>query len=244
MPSRRSVLASLPLAALPGCMGPTASPESGDGAASGANQTDPTNDGATQSDPAAESADEQATGGDEPAETPDDPEPRGPVRAENEAISARTVEDDENVELSESGEVRYVAAWRHTNQEAVRNREEPPEREPVYETSEWERWAAIQARHAGATRAAEHAADELGLGESGGLSAGSSSEIVEDGSAAVVGITTTLDREGEVVSEPPVDFEELVAATPQTVAVTYVLADREYETEVPIYVRYSVLHQQ
>lgn len=243
MPSRRSVLIAVALGGA-GCMGPTAGPDPGDGAASGPNRTGPTNDRATQSDPAAESGDEQATDGDEPAETPVDPDPEGPVRAENDATSTRTVEDDENVELSESGEVRYVAAWRHTNGEAVRNGEEPPEREPVYETTDWERWAPIHARHAGATRAAAHAADELGLGDRDGISAGTSSDIVEDGTAAVVEISTTLDREGEVVSEPPVGFEELVAATPRTVAVTYVLEDREYETHVPIYVRYSVLHQQ
>lgn len=257
MPSRRAILVGLGLVATAGCMGPEAgSGPSGDAAAGGggsapnasSNGSDGGRDAAGNDavgDDEAESDGSADQPADEPGDEPEYQEPRGPVRGAHDATpSVEVVEQDEegeNTTLTDDGAVRYVAGWRHTNHEEV-EAGEPPEREPFYETTEWERWAEIQTRHAAAREAAEHAAAELGVEE--GISSGSSSRVVDDGSVAVVSTTTTLDREGEVVGEPPVAFEDLVAATPRSVEATYVLEDREYTTTQPIYVRHSVAQYQ
>lgn len=253
MQSRRSVLASLGVGALAGCLGPEAGsgPSGSQGArgsrpnanastngTAGEGGTTDTDDaetatGTTENEPA------EATESDQTDETVDPAlESRGPVRAENDAVpSVRSVEDDETLELTENGTVRFVAAWRHTNHEE-RQEGEPPEREPVYETSEWENWAEIQAVTAAQAKASGYAADELDVDDVGGAVSSSISD--GEGVDAVVSTTTTLDREGDVVGEPSVAFDDLVTATPHAVEVTYVMEERTYETTVPVYVEHTV----
>ena len=181
------------------------------------------------------------------------PEARGPVRGESDAeVEIREVEDDENVEYVADDAVRYVAAWRHVDQAEKtertdeENREEPngteedgpPEREPVFETTPFERWGETQCLSAAARAAAERANDELGTDEVGG---GITATTEGEDRAAFVSVETVLDRDGEVVRESDVEFEELVAATPATVEATYVLGDREYELAAPVYAEYTVL---
>lgn len=245
MRPRRSILASLGLVALAGCMGPTAE-QNGDGDA-GARAGDPAGnasaDQTTEAGNGTDAAAENPSDGDTDADGDETQDPalesRGPVRAENDVVpSVRTEEDDENVELTGNGSVRFVAAWRGTTPTDGGDSDGPPEREPVYETTPWEDWVELRTVPAAHRKAAAYAADELGVD---GLSGATSSAIDGgEGLDAVVSTTTTLNRDGEVVSEPEVAFEDLVAATPRAVEVTYVLADREYETTVPIYVRHSV----
>jgi hypothetical protein len=175
------------------------------------------------------------------------PEARGPVRGESDAeVEIREVEDDENVEYVADDAVRYVAAWRHVDQAEKtertdeEDREEPngteedgpPEREPVFETTPFERWGETQCLSAAARAAAERANDELGTDEVGG---GITATTEGEDRAAFVSVETVLGRDGEVVRESDVEFEELVAATPATVEATYVLGDREYELAAPVY---------
>ena len=171
------------------------------------------------------------------------PEPRGPVRGESDAdLDVRSVEDDPDVEYRpEEGVVRYVAAWRHANEEAVENGSEAPTREPVYETAPFEEWAGTRCISVAARAAAEHASEQLGTTAVGG---GVSNAVDGEDLAAVVSVSSVLDREGNVVSGTDVDFEALVAETPATVTTTYVLAGREHEVDVPAYAQHRVLKQQ
>lgn len=171
------------------------------------------------------------------------PKPRGPVRGESDvALDVREVEVDEDVEyLADDDAVRYVAAWRHANHDAVENGSEAPTREPVYETTPFEDWAETRCVSAAAGAAAGHANDELDTDEVGG---GITSAVQGHDLAAVVSVTTTLDREGDVVAGTDVDFEALVDAAPATVTATYVLEDREHELAAPVYAEHAVLRQQ
>lgn len=59
------------------------------------------------------------------------------------------------------------------------------------------------------------------------------------GTVITVDHTVARDRDGSAVSEPNVDFEELVAVTPRTVAATVVLEGRDYAGVVPVVGRRS-----
>jgi len=93
-------------------------------------------------------------------------ETQGPTRgASDDNIEVPAVEDDENVTyIEESNVVRYVAGWRHTNQTEV-NEGEPPERNPVLETTPFQRWGETQCLSAAAQAAAQHVNDELDTDE-------------------------------------------------------------------------------
>lgn len=212
-------------------------------------------DGSTESIRAGPSEDEreedgESDGDDQGDESSTMPEARGPVRGESDAeIEVREVEDDEDVEYVESNDaVRYVAGWRYVDREEEETdgadeqnetREDgPPEREPVFETTPFERWGETQCLSAAGTAAAEHVNDELGTDEVGG---GITATVEGEDRAAFVSVETVLDRGGNVVRESDVEFEELVAATPATVEATYVLGDREYELAAPVYAEYTVM---
>lgn len=167
------------------------------------------------------------------------PEARGPTRGANDVdIEVREVERDENVTyVQEDNAVQYVAGWRHTNQTEVEEGE-PPEREPVFETTPFERWGETQCLSAAAQAAAEHVNDELAVDE---VSGGITSTVEGEDRAAFVSVEAVLDRGGGVVRTPTVEFETLVTATPATVEATYVLGEQEYTLSAPVYARYSVL---
>lgn len=167
---------------------------------------------------------------------------QGPTRGESDVeIEVEEIEDDEEVEYIEGEHaVRFVAGWRHTNHEEIREGE-PPELEPFYETTPFDRWAVIQCTSAAARAAAEHVNDELGTDEVG---SGISNSVEGEHLAAIVSVRAILDRDGEPVHETSVEFDALVAATPATVQVTYLLDDQEYQMNAPVYARYSVLQQE
>lgn len=94
---------------------------------------------------------------------------------------------------------------------------------------------------AAAKTAAEHVNDELGVDEVGG---GITSGILDRDRAAIVTVTTLLDRDGDVIRETAVEFDTLVAITPASVDALYVLDGHEYELEVPVYAQHSVIRQE
>ncbi|MFC6977082.1 hypothetical protein ACFQL1_23935 [Halomicroarcula sp. GCM10025709] len=156
-------------------------------------------------------------------------------------MSTEVVETDENVEyIAENDTVRYVAAWKHTNHDEVQEGAKP-EHKPVYETTPFDEWARTEAFVAAAKAAAEHANAELGVDEVGG---GITSTIDGKELAPIVSVQTVLDREGDVVSEASVSFEELVAVTPASVDVTYRLSDQGVQLAAPVYARYTVVQQE
>ena len=192
--------------------------------------------GATPS-PAPDTSSPTATPTDGPASRPDG---SGPTRGEADPITTEAVEASENVEYVQAEHaVRYVAAWRHTNQEAVADGAEP-EREPVYETIPFEQWARTECVSAAATAAAGHAGDALGTDAVG---SGITSTVEGRELAAVVSVETVLDRDGNRVHEAPVAFDALVAATPATVDVTYRFGEQAAQRSVPVYARHAVLQQ-
>lgn len=171
---------------------------------------------------------------------PNRPDGAGPTRGEADPITTEAVETGENVEYVDAEHaVRYVAAWRHTNQEAVAEGAEP-EREPVYETVPFEQWARTECVSAAATAAAGHAGETLGTDAVG---SGITSTVEGRELAAVVSVETVLDRDGNPVGEAPVAFDALVGATPATVDVTYRFDDQAAQRSVPVYARHTVLQQ-
>jgi hypothetical protein len=61
------------------------------------------------------------------------------------------------------------------------------------------------------------------------------------GLAITVSATTTLDRDGTVVSEPEVPLERLRTVTPATVHVTIEFGGKEYRRAVPVFVEESTV---
>lgn len=180
---------------------------------------------------------ETTTDGGEPLP---DLEPNEPVRGRGDPIEVREVENDDDVEyLEDEGAVRYVSAWRSRDPEN-RTEGEPPEREPVYETTPVERWARIQATSAAGTAAAERTRSRLGVG---GLGGGMTSTIEGRNTTPIVSMQTLKDRSGDVIGEPPVTYEALVRATPTSASVTYVIADRRFDHETPVYAVHRVIQQ-
>lgn len=147
------------------------------------------------------------------------PESKGPVRGENEVnTSIRVNETDASVEyFPENDSVRFVS---HRSGDSAAK----------YTTRDFKEWAKIQCASAAKEPAMRHVEQELGEQVGGGVR----------GEEVTVTIATHLNREGNVTSRPDISFEELVAATPKTIEVTYALEDREHTCEVPVYAEHRV----
>lgn len=170
-------------------------------------------------------------------------ESRGPDRGQSDVeLDVHDTEDDEDVEyLPDEHEVRFVFAYRsppREEREAAREQGETPEREPQYDTTPADRWGKQQCRSAAAKAAAAHVQDELDTEEvAGGVTSG----ITGDNEAVTVNTRTHLGRECNVVSDTDVEYKELVAATPRTVAASYELDEFEYQMDVPVFARHRVI---
>ena len=160
----------------------------------------------------------------------DQPEPRERsttlTRGESDVdLEVRTEEDDEHVEyLDEDEEVRFVGALGPTGEDGERRRR--------YETTSWERWGEMRCLSAAGETAADHVAEKLELDWVG---SGLTSRAEDHDRAAVVSVYDPAF--GDENAKPPLEFDEIVAATPATVDVTYVLDDRSFEMVVPMFVR-------
>ena len=213
MPSRRTLLrraaAVAGSLAATGCLGgaPAADGFDGgaspDGTASARTDARPTDD--TDATPASTDA------------------PARPARGANVTV-VRTVTNPD-LRYNESRDaVRVVVAYRHTNHEAVANGSEPPTREPVYEWLPFDRWAETECATVAAK--AVRGAIEKRLGSVTGLGVGGGGG--SDGDRVVSAhLTTTYDRDGNVVSEPDATVSEVAAVAPASVAVTVRLGGRE-----------------
>jgi hypothetical protein len=225
MTRRRPLLRWLALAGLGGLTGCVSEPGSRP------------DDGATAAPTATESTPDptEAAGGDDTdgeTGTADGRDTSDPVRGGAEPITAdRTVTDDELEYLEDEHAVKYVAAWRHTNRTEI-EQGEPPEREPVYETTPFEDWATTECASVGADAVAQRIEERID-----GDPAASVGITRENGEMAVsVQQTTVRDRDGEVVSEPSVPFERIVEVTPRAVEATVRLADQEHTATVSVWV--------
>jgi hypothetical protein len=225
MTRRRPLLRGLALAGLGGLTGCVSEPGSRP------------DDGATAAPTATESTPDptEAAGGDDTdgeTGTADGRDTSDPVRGGAEPITAdRTVADDELEYLEDEHAVKYVAAWRHTNRTEI-EQGEPPEREPVYETTPFEDWATTECASVGADAVAQRIEERID-----GDPAASVGITRENGEMAVsVQQTTVRDRDGEVVSEPSVPFERIVEVTPRAVEATVRLAEQEHTATVSVWV--------
>lgn len=171
------------------------------------------------------------------------PEPRGPTRGESDVeLSVHEPEDDDQVEyLPASEEVRYVGGYYHTKPPSELEPGEAPEREPRFSTTPAERWGTTQCLKAAGKRAADHVSETLDTED---VSYGISGRIEGYDRAAVTDVTTVVRRDGSVGHAPDVDFDAVVEATPRTVSASYELDDFEYELDVLIHVRHSVIRNQ
>jgi hypothetical protein len=225
MPSRRRFLGALALGGLlAGCVnrapsdGATDEPTT-DGLAS--TTTAPT---APSSTTTADPAEGLLTEGAERTATD-----RGPLRPDGDPVSAeRTITDPDLDYLPEQDAVRYPAYYKTTG----RGPEGQPTRTTLYETTPFADWAATETASVAADRVSA-VADERIDGDPT-LSVGITKH--EGEMAVTAQLTTTLDREGTVVSEPSVDFERAVAAVPRSVDTTIHFEGQTAERTVPVWV--------
>jgi hypothetical protein len=223
MPSRRRFLGALAFGGLlAGCVNraPT------DGAA------DPGGDPATAPEPTPASSPtdaptETATPTDALAAASEDD--RGPLRPEGESVAVeRTISDPDLDYLPEQDAVRYPAYYKRTG----RGPDGQPTRTTLYETTPFEDWAATETASVAADEVSA-VADERIDGEPT-LSVGITKR--EERMAVTAELTTTLNREGTVVSEPSTDFERVVAAVPRSVDTTIHFEGQTAERTVPVWV--------
>lgn len=172
-----------------------------------------------------------------PRSPTDDGPTREPVRGAADPVTVeRTVDDEELEYLEATDEVRYVAAYRHTNHDEVENASKP-EREPVYETTPFERWGETECAHAAALEVGDiiENAFDGGANTSPGVTTRDGKKVVE------ADYHTHLDRDGDVISKPSVEFERVVEVTPRSVTATVSLEGHEHADTVPVFVRRATI---
>lgn len=160
-------------------------------------------------------------------------------RGEASPVTVETTVDRDGIEYLEDGDaVRYVAAYRAP--ENFTATDGPPTRTPVYETVAFEEWAEVECASAGSTRVVEAVRSRVDGGSaiSGGVTSRDNTTVI------LVIHQTLLDVEGNVLSEPDVGFDRLVAAAPRSVAVELRLEEREHACTVPVYVRHVTIRQE
>jgi hypothetical protein len=146
-------------------------------------------------------------------------------------VSVETTANESKYEYIESeNAVRYIAAYRHSNPEAVENGSSPT-REPVYDTIPFERWAETQCAHVGSQKVAEVMEARL----DGNTSEVNAGVTTQNGSQTVIVTRSTVfDRDGEVKSTPSMSYEQLAAVAPSTVTATVSLENHSRTCTVPV----------
>ena len=150
----------------------------------------------------------------------------------------KTLDPDAVGYNAENGSVRYVAGWRHVNQEAMEEGA-PPTREPMYEWVPVGVWAQKECLSVSSAAVREHLDGAIDANSSEAISVGASSLGGEF--EVFVELQTVLDRDGSVVSEPSLGYPVVRNHTPASVNATIVLADREFTCRPPVTVRETVL---
>ncbi|MFC4449941.1 hypothetical protein [Halorussus aquaticus] len=146
------------------------------------------------------------------------------------------VERDAVEYLPENDAVRYVSAWVHSDHEAFVAGENT-EREPRYATTPFDEWAPTECAHVGARHVLEVVRTRLERGSDDV----SYTVGTENGSKVIyMTYSTTYGRNGSVFSEPSVDHDGLVEATPQSVTATISIDGRNHTETVPVIVKHSV----
>lgn len=151
----------------------------------------------------------------------------------------RTITANNTEYLSDSNSVRYVERWKHADHEAVENGSKP-DREPVYGVLPFEEWGRIQC----SSTAVDGVWTALKERTEGSLDAISvSSNTSGERIRITVMRTTTLDRDGNVESEPSISYDRLDAVTPGDAAVGITFENRSYACQPSVSVTNTTLHE-
>lgn len=195
------------------------------------------------SDPTAEPTDATTTGSSptpSPSATSTDPlaaaseDDRGPLRPDGDPVAVeRTITDPELDYLPEQDAVRYPAYYKRTG----RGPEGQPTRTTIYETTPFADWVVTESTSVGAEKVGSVA--RAALDGDSNLSVGITKR--EDEMVIAARQTTTVNREGTVVSEPTTDFERVVAAVPRAVDVTIHFEGQTARRTVPVWVSESTI---
>lgn len=129
-------------------------------------------------------------------------------------------------------DVRYVAYVQIDD-------EDPPERESAYETISFEVWARGKCGGAANERVRAILREQLGAENTPGTSWGRNREGDEDGIAVNVSLDTMYDRDGELLSEPTVEYETVLEVAPRAVEATIRYAEQEHTETIPVWIRTS-----
>jgi hypothetical protein len=223
MPSRRRFLGALALGGLlAGCVNRAPSDGSADTGDDTRTAPEPTTTSTPTDSPTATATPTDALA----AASEDD---RGPLRPEGEPVSVeRTVTDPDLDYLPEQDAVRYPAYYKTTG----RGPEGQPTRTTLYETTPFADWAATETASVAADEVDAVAAERIAGDPT--LSVGITKR--EGEMAVTAELTTTLNREGEAVSEPSTDFERIVAAVPRSVEATIHFEGQTATRTVPVWV--------
>ncbi|MFC4551508.1 MULTISPECIES: hypothetical protein [Halorussus] len=119
--------------------------------------------------------------------------------------------------------VRYVAV-------RAAGDSDPPERESAYDTVAFEDWARGKCGKAATRRVREVLGERLGEEHT----PGTAWSRRDDGFAVEVSLTTTYDRDGNRLSEPTVEYEEVLDAAPSEVTATVRYAGQEHSETFPV----------
>lgn len=215
MPSRRRFLGAAGLFAVAGCL---SAPSTGG---------DPTaTTGKSSTERESTTADETT----EPAPTTERGTTPEPVRGDAaEATVERTVEDDDYQYVESNDTVRYPALM--SGDTVVEYAYEP-----------FEDWGRVE----GASVAAEHVRSllEKRVPDAETLTVAMSNRGEQDGLRLSVSLTTHLDRDGEVLSEPSVSRSEVVESTPRSATATVYFAGRTHTETYPVYVREATIQNE
>lgn len=179
----------------------------------------PSND---RTDATTASADDEPTTGGDPA--------TGPVRGGAAQASAEREVVDEDYEYVEGNDtVRYPATM--SGDSVVDYGYEP-----------FEEWAHVEGASVAADRVHSLLAERLSSTSSLSVAVGRRDD--GDGLRLAVSLTTHLDRDGDVISEPSVSRAAAVRATPHTVSATVHFAGRTHTDTYPVYVRRMTIQNQ
>lgn len=168
-------------------------------------------------------------------------------RGTAESLSAERTEWDRWVEYlpadtddsAADSEVKYVQSKGPSNAvdpEAYEDRdEESPKRDLTFTTTSWDRWKYMRANEIASKVAAAHVSEALGIDD---ISRPVGANREPSSRRPTVSVRTTIGEDGELVAGARVDPEKLVAATPDSVSVTYELDGQSFETTRPVMAEY------
>ncbi|MFD1587721.1 hypothetical protein ACFR9U_12065 [Halorientalis brevis] len=158
-----------------------------------------------------------------------------PIRPDGDPVTIeRTITDPDLDYLPDEHAVKYPAYYKRVGTPG----DGPPTRTTIYETTPFEDWAVTECASAGAKKVGSVVRSAVDGDPN--LSVGITTR--DDEMAISARQTTTKNREGEVVSEPTVPFDRVVAVTPRAVTATVHLDDQSHTATIPVWADEMTMH--